>query len=172
MSTVHFHETSVPHLVDISTIRPNPDNENGNDTEAIVESIATSGFYGAVIADQDGVLIAGHGRYAALQELGSDQIPVLFVEATAQQAARIRIADNRTTRLGRDDPALMLRTLEDLMGTDVGLTGTGYRDEDLEFLRATLEEPLSFDDEEFAKQRSGHVCECPNCGWSSSDRGR
>lgn len=168
--TVFFHESSIPHLVDIDTVRPNPENENGNDTDAIVESIATSGFYGAVIADQDGMLIAGHGRYAALQELGVDQIPVLFVEATAEQAARIRIADNRTTRLGRDDPALMEKTLTELLSTDLGLQGTGYQADDLEYLRASLDEPLTFDEEEFAKQNTGHVCECPECGWTSSKK--
>lgn len=166
--TVFFHEASLPHLVDISTIRPDPNNENSGDLDAVMESIATNGFYGVVLADQDGVLIAGHTRYDALLAFEATQIPVLYIDVQDDaQRTRIRVADNRTTRLGRDDPALMLRTLEDLMGTEVGLTGTGYQDQDLEYLRASLEEPLSFDDEEFAKQRSGHVCECKACGWRS-----
>lgn len=163
---IHFHESSIPFLVGIDKVHPNPRNENGNDTDAIVESIATNGFYGAVIADQDGMLIAGHGRYAALVQLGADQIPVLFIEASPEQASRIRIADNRTTRLGRDDPALILETLEELLASDVGLVGSGYRDEDLEFLRDSLEDPLEFDEEEFAKQRSRGSFECPKCGWT------
>lgn len=166
--SVYFHEASQPHLVDISTVRPDPTNENSGDVDAVVESIITNGFYGAVITDQDGMLIAGHTRYDALHSLGAKQIPVLRVHVTSEeQRARIRVGDNRTTRLGRDDPALMLKTLEGLLETDQGLMGTGYQDEDLEALRLILEGPLEFDEEEFAKQRSGHVCTCPRCGWTS-----
>ena len=170
--SIYFHESSQPHLVDISTIRPDPRNENSGDVDAVVESIVTNGFYGACIADQDGMLIAGHTRYDALHSLGSDQIPVLTVHVTTEdQRTRIRVGDNRTTRLGRDDPALMLKTLESLLESDMGLMGTGYQDNDVEILRATLEGPLEFDEEEFAKQRSGHVCVCPRCGWTS-EKGR
>lgn len=170
--SVFFHEDSQKHLVDISTIRPDPTNENSGDVDAVVESILASGFYGAVITDQDGMLIAGHTRYDALHSLGAKQIPVLRVAVESEeQRARIRVADNRTTRLGRDDPSLMLKTLEGLLETDMGLMGTGYEDNDLEVLRASLEGPLEFEDEEFAKQRSGHVCECPRCGWTS-EKGR
>jgi ParB-like chromosome segregation protein Spo0J len=166
--SVYFHPDSEKHLVDISTVRPDPTNENSGDVDAVVESIVSNGFYGAVITDQDGMLIAGHTRYDALHSLGAEQIPVLKVHVTDDyQRARIRVGDNRTTRLGRDDPALMLKTLESLLETDMGLMGTGYQDGDLDILRASLEGPLEFNEEEFAKQRSGHVCACPRCGWSS-----
>jgi hypothetical protein len=166
--SVYFHPASVPHLVDISTVRPDPTNENSGDVDAVVESIVSNGFYGAVISDQNGMLIAGHTRYDALHSLGADKIPVLQVHVTDDhQRARIRVGDNRTTRLGRDDPSLMLKTLESLLETDMGLMGTGYQDGDLDILRASLEGPLEFNEEEFAKQRSGHVCVCPRCGWSS-----
>lgn len=170
--SVFFHDASQPHLVDINTIRPDPTNENSGDVDAVVESIVTNGFYGAVIADQDGMLIAGHTRYDALHSLGATQIPVLAVHVNSEeQRIRIRIGDNRTTRLGRDDPALMLKTLESLLETDMGLVGTGYQENDLEILRLSLEGPLEFNEEEFAKQRSGHVCVCPLCGWTS-EKGR
>lgn len=169
--TIYFHETSIPHLVDIDTIRPDPNNENSGDIDAVQESITTNGFYGAVLADQDGVLIAGHTRYDALLSLGAEQIPVLYIDVQDDaQRTRIRIADNRTTRLGRDDPALMEKTLTELLSTDLGLQGTGYQADDLEYLRASLDEPLTFDEEEFAKQNTGHVCECPECGWTSSKK--
>lgn len=40
------------------------------------------------------------------------------------------VADNRTARLGRDDPALLLELLDDLYATDRGLLGTGYEYDD------------------------------------------
>lgn len=170
--SVYFHEESQPYLVDIDKVRPDPSNENSGDVDAVVESIVTNGFYGCVLSDQNGMLIAGHTRYDALHSLGSKKIPVMQIHINSEdQRTRIRIADNRTTRLGRDDPALMLKTLESLLETDQGLMGTGYQDDDLNLLRASLEGPLEFDEEEFAKQRSGHVCVCPNCGWTS-EKGR
>jgi ParB-like chromosome segregation protein Spo0J len=168
---VWFHEHSLPHLVDIENIRPNPHNENCNETDEIVASIATNGFYGTIIADADGMIVNGHGRYAALQELGATQIPVMYAETNAEESARIRVGDNRTTRLGRDDPALLLETLAELQETEIGLIGTGYGDEDVDELRASIENPLEFDDAEFAKQRGTKIFECPNCGWTPGQDG-
>jgi hypothetical protein len=76
--------------------------------------------------------------------------------------------------MGRDDPALLLEELQTIMEADKDmlLSGTGYLETDLDDMRRLLEEPLDFDDEEFAKQRSSHVCVCPNCGWSSDERSR
>lgn len=166
--SVYFHSTSEPHLVEISSIRPDPLNENSGDVDAVIDSITQNGFYGAVLVDMDGTLIAGHTRYEALLSLGATHIPALHIDVPDDTArARIRIADNRTTRLGRDDPALMLETLEALLQSDDGLRGTGYEQDDVEILRASLEGPLEFNEEEFAKQRSGHVCQCPACGWTS-----
>ena len=169
---VWFHDASRPLLVDIDLVRPYENNANSGDEDAVVDSIMTSGFYGAVIAQQGtGTLVAGHTRYAALHQLGATQIPVIWVQVDDVAAARMRLADNRTTRLGRDDPALLLEELDALKEHELALLGTGYDDDYLDALRLSLEQPLSFNDEEFAKQRSGHVCECRRCGWRSDDKG-
>lgn len=166
--TVFFHEDSRPLLVPITHVKQYENNVNSGDVDAVVESIRASGFYGAVIAQQGtGTLIAGHTRYAALLDLGATEIPVLWVQVDDVAAARIRLADNRTTRLGRDDPALLLEELEALRRSDLELIGTGYDNDYLETLRHSLSQPLEFDETEFAKQRSGHICECPSCGWTS-----
>lgn len=174
MSSVFFHEESVPLLVPIEQVSPYENNANNGDVDVVVDSILTNGFYGAVIAQKGtGILIAGHTRYEALLSLGSDKIPVIWVHSDDVQASRMRIVDNRSTRMGRDDPALLLQELQDIVDADsaLALAGTGYLESDMDNLRALLEEPLDFDDEEFAKQRSGHICECPRCGWTS-DQGR
>lgn len=170
--TVFFHEDSRPLLVPIAQVKQYENNVNSGDVDAVTESIRASGFYGAVIAQAGtGTLIAGHTRYHALLELEADQIPVLWVHCDDVAAARIRLADNRTTRLGRDDPALLLEELENIRRSDLELIGTGYDNDYMETLRHSLAQPLEFDETEFAKQRSGHICECPRCGWRS-DQGR
>lgn len=175
MSAVFFHEASRALLVPIDQVSPYENNANNGDVEVVRDSIETNGFYGAVIAQEGtGTLIAGHTRYEALMSLGAQEIPVIWVRTSNVQAARMRLVDNRSTRLGRDDPGLLLEELQEILEADkeMLLSGTGYLQSDLEELRATLEEPLDFDDEEFAKQRSSHVCVCPNCGWSSDERSR
>ena len=170
--SVYFHDESASLLVPIEQVKPYENNANNGDVDVVVDSIRTNGFYGAVIAQAgSGVLIAGHTRYEALLSLGATQIPVIWVKVDDVGAARMRIVDNRSTRLGRDDQSLLLEELQRIMEADQALllAGTGYLEEDMEAIRALMEEPLDFDDEEFAKQRSGHVCVCPRCGWSSDD---
>lgn len=173
MSTVFFHEQSRGLLVPIDQVSPYENNANNGDVDIVRDSIETNGFYGAVIAQKDtGVLIAGHTRYEALLSLGATQIPVIWVQTSNVQAARMRLVDNRSTRMGKDDPALLLEELQEILEADKDmlLAGTGYLETDLEEIRRLLDEPLDFDDEDFAKQRSHHVCVCPQCGWSSDRR--
>lgn len=171
--SIFFHEASRPLLVPIDQVNPYENNANNGDVDVVRDSIETNGFYGAVIAQKgSGTLIAGHTRYEALLSLGAEQIPVIWVTTNNVQAARMRLVDNRSTRLGKDDPSLLLEELQSIMEADseLLLEGTGYLEHDLEEIRRLLDEPLDFDDEEFAKQRSGHVCECPSCGWTSKER--
>lgn len=164
--SVYFHESSVPLLVPIDQVVPYANNANNGDVDSVVESIATNGFYGAVVAQTGtGTLIAGHTRLAALLELGADQIPVFWMDVADIEAARTRIADNRTNRLGRDDPALMLQELQMLQQSNLGLLGTGTDERYMEML-SNLQGPLVFDDEG-AKQRSAKPFSCPNCGWGA-----
>lgn len=168
MSTVFFHESSRPLLVPISEVMPYENNANNGDVDLVRDSIQTNGFYGAIIAQKGfGTIIAGHTRYEALLSLGSEWIPVIWVETSNVSAARMRVVDNRSTRMGRDDPALLLEELQSILEADADLllTGTGYLETDLESIRALMEEPLDFDENEFAKQRGSKTFECPACGW-------
>jgi ParB family transcriptional regulator, chromosome partitioning protein len=168
VSSVYFHEESYPLLVPIEQVKPYENNANNGDVDVVRESILTNGFYGAVIAQAGtGTLIAGHTRYEALLSLGATRIPVIWVKVDDVSAARMRIVDNRSTRLGKDDQALLLEELQHIMEADNALllVGTGYLEEDLESIRALLDGPLEFDETEFAKQRGSKTFECPACGW-------
>ena len=173
MSNVYFHPHVEPLLIPIEDVHPYENNANNGDVDVVVESIVTNGFYLPIVVQAGtGIIIAGHTRFEALLSLGEARIPAIFLNTDDVAAARIRLADNRTNRLGKDDPALLIGELEALLrdGDDLELTGTGYEERDLEAIRALLDEPLDFEDEEFAKQRSGHTCECPACGWTSDKR--
>lgn len=170
MSSVYFHESSRPLLVPIGEVMPYENNANNGDVDIVRHSIETNGFYGAIIAQKGfGTIIAGHTRYEALLSLGCEWIPVIWVETNNISAARMRLVDNRSTRMGRDDPGLLLEELQSILEADDALllSGTGYLEQDLEEIRRLLDEPLDFDENEFAKQRSSKAFECPACGWSA-----
>lgn len=165
------HPDLTPLLDSIDHVKPHPRNVNMGDTDAIIESIQVNGFTAPILVQRStGYIVAGNHRYAAVIELGGDEIPVIWLDMDDEQALRYMLADNRSTRLGKDDLGLLQEVLEELQGSEIGLTGALYDDEYLENLRNSLEEGLEFDDEEYAKQNSGHICQCPRCGWTSKDR--
>jgi ParB-like chromosome segregation protein Spo0J len=125
-------------LVDPSTLRIHPKNPNQGDIGAIAESISFHGFYGVLYAQRSNrTVCAGNHRLQAAVQLGLDEVPVVWLDVDDQQAERILLVDNRTTRLGHDDDALLANILTELAMSDDGLEGTGY---DGDFLDELLKE--------------------------------
>jgi DNA modification methylase len=124
----------------IERLREHPRNPNIGDMDAISESIDANGFYGAVVAQvSTGYVLGGNHRLKAAITAGMPSIPVVWVDCSDEQALRIMLADNRTTRLGHDDPALLSDLLRELSETNDGLVGTAYDGEALSSLLAQLE---------------------------------
>ena len=161
-----------PLMVPIDEVQQHPGNPNNGDMDTIIESIQTHGFIEAISVQRDtGYIISGNHRYAAALSLGATEIPVVWVDCDEEEAYRILLHMNRAARLGRDDPSQVLAILDGLHETERGLLGTGYDEQNLEWLRESLEGPLVLEeDEEYAKQRSAHICVCKNCGWRSDDK--
>lgn len=133
--------------VPIADVQQHPDNPNNGDTAAIAESIERNGLYAPLIVQRDsGYILAGNHRYVALVQAGSREVPVIYLDVDEVQARRIMVADNRTNRLGFDDPGLLAEQLEALFETDLGLAGTGYSD--TEYLKILDEVGILDDDDE------------------------
>lgn len=122
-----------------------PDNANVGNVDMIAESIRINGFYAPIIVQSTtGYIIAGNHRYQAAKKLGMTQVPVVYLDVNDDEAKRIMVADNRTTRLGHDDSELLASLLEDLGDTELGLMGTGFTHADLQTL---LDQQDKFDPE-------------------------
>jgi len=167
-----FHDDLLNILEPVEHLSPHPRNVNMGDTDAIIESIQTNGFTAPLLVQRStGHIVAGNHRYAAALELGATQLPVIWLDMDDEQALRYMLADNRSTRLGKDDLGLLAELLDDLQSTDAGLSGTLYDDDYLATLHEALADPFTeADTEDYAKQNSGHVCKCPECGWESGRR--
>lgn len=135
--------------VDVDQLSQHPDNANSGDVQAIVDSIKVNGFYSPIVAQRKThQIIAGNHRYLAALRLGMKQVPVVWVEVSDVEAKRIMVADNRTTRLGHDDEALMADLLEELYESNDGLFGTGYTLDDYNELVELGGAPLDLMDED------------------------
>ena len=125
--------------VPLSLLKPHPRNANQGDFGAIQESIEANGFYGTIVANKrTGHILAGNHRYAVAKSSGMAEIPVSWVDVSLEEEIRILVADNRTTRLGQDDNAVLSEILAELAATDKGLIGTGFDGDDLDRLISDL----------------------------------
>lgn len=111
------------------------------DIEKTIKSIEQFGLINSLIVDADGVLIAGHKRFACLLKMGHVEFPVRHAKhLTKNQADAARIADNKTQ--GTDyDSGYMAEELARLASADdVDLAALGLGEHELEFLTDDLGE--------------------------------
>jgi ParB-like chromosome segregation protein Spo0J len=119
-------------VVPVENVQPHPKNVNHSELGAISESIVKNGFYGSLIVQEStGYILAGTHRWQAVQQAGGKEVPVTFVDVSDEEALRIMLADNRTTRLGQDDPEALANLLQEILDGAGSLAGTGFTDDDL-----------------------------------------
>lgn len=148
-------------MVPVGALQPNGWNVNQGDLGSIIESVHVNRFYGAVLAQKgSGKIIAGEHRWRAAQSGELPAVPVIWMDVTDEQAKKIMLADNRTTRLGMDDP----NALADLLQSLPDLSGTGFDSDALDELLADLN-TTPFDGPETSEAPSGDPKCCPNCGF-------
>jgi len=114
-----------------SDLTRHPQNPRRGELEPIIESIATNGFYGALLVQKStGFVIAGNHRFLAGRSLGMTEFPAFVLDVNDTQAKKIMLADNRTSDVaGYDEERLcdLLKAVDE----ESSLVGTGYQDDDL-----------------------------------------
>ncbi len=96
----------------------------------IADSIAAFGFVVPIVIDEDGVIIAGHGRYAAAKLLDLKEVPAIKVQGLSEAKRRaLALADNRIAENAGWDREILAAELPELAeilvveGLDVSITG-------------------------------------------------
>lgn len=85
-------------LINIENIKPYSRNPRKNDTAVkyVRASIEEFGFKVPVVLDRNNVIVAGHTRFKAAQEIGLQQIPCIIADdLTDEQIKAFRLADNK-----------------------------------------------------------------------------
>jgi ParB-like nuclease domain len=118
----------------------NPRLHSAADVERIAASILKWGWTNPVLVDEQGVLIAGHGRVAAAAKLGlTVPIPVIVARGWSEEEKQAyRLADNELAARGSWDPDLLRSELGDLKFNDFDLDLIGFEPDRLEAILAGL----------------------------------
>ena len=106
--------------------------------DQIAASIREWGWTTPILIDEDGMIIAGHGRVLAAHKLGIAEAPVMVAQGwTEAQKRAYTIADNKLALNAGWDEALLSAEMLDLRSVDFDLTLTGFGPDDLERLLAS-----------------------------------
>lgn len=117
-------------LDEIKEYENNP-RQNDEAVEYVANSIKEFGFRNPIILDKDNVIIAGHTRYKASQQLKLKEVPCIYAnDLTKEQVKAFRLADNRVGEIAEWDDDLLKIELDDIL--DIDMSDLGFDDIDLE----------------------------------------
>ena len=107
----------------------------------IASSIKEFGFTNPVLIDEQGGIIAGHGRVMAAKKLNINEVPTIILNnlSEAQKKAYI-IADNKIALNAGWDEELLKIEIEALQDMDFNIDLLGFSDEELADLEIGLED--------------------------------
>lgn len=89
----------------------------------VAESIRRYGFKQPVVIDRENVIVIGHCRVLAAQEIKLDEVPcVLADDLTPEQIRELRLVDNKTNESGWDSDLLAM----ELADLNVDLSDFGF----------------------------------------------
>jgi hypothetical protein len=154
----------------IDSVKPyekNPRKNDGKATDVVARSIKLYGFQSPIIADENGVIVAGHTRWKAAKKLGMQTVPVVDAKKDGKwlseaECRAYRIADNKTNEFAEWD--------DDLLHIELEAIRIDMPEFDAEFMAGTFGAEPNFDIpdsnkniDEDAMSNTEH--ECPKCGF-------
>jgi len=122
------------------SLKPNPRNARTHSSKQISQiaaSIREFGFVGAVLIDDTGMILAGHGRYEAAKLLNLKSVPTISLEyLTKEQQRAFMLADNKIAQCAGWDPAILKIEFEELAALDLTfeIEITGFETAEIDLL--------------------------------------
>lgn len=112
--------------VPIDSVIPYENNPRNNDASVglVANSLREFGWKQPIVVDRNMVVVAGHTRLKAAQQLGMDEVPVIIADdLTDEQVRAYRLADNKTNEAATwNIPALDL----ELMNIEIDMSKFGF----------------------------------------------
>ena len=121
----------------------------------VAESIKRYGFRNPIIIDKDGVIVAGHTRYLASNELGLDTVPCIIADdLTEEEIKEYRLVDNKVSEFAGWDFTMLEGELQEL-DFDAEAFGFDVHEIDIDSF---------FEQEEDKEPDEPKQIKCPHCG--------
>jgi ParB/Sulfiredoxin domain len=99
----------------LANLKTNPRNartHSKRQIKAIAASIEQFGFTTPLLIDDDGMILAGHGRLQAAKLLGLDRVPTIRISGLGEAEKRAFVlAENRLAQRRSADPPLSIKSL-------------------------------------------------------------
>ena len=132
----------------VAELRPHAGNarvHSAEQLEQIKASMLAFGFTNPLLVDEDGVLIAGHGRLEAATAIGMAKVPVIVLRhLSAAQKEALRLADNRIAENATWDQALLRDALAAVqVAPDIDLGALGFSADELADILAAAGDAVS-----------------------------
>lgn len=119
--------------------------KNDKAIQAVRASVLKFGYVNPIIINADNVILSGHTRLSALEEMGEEDIECIRVSHLNEEEEKaFRIADNRAGQFSRWDKNLLEKEIKEIDEDD--WENLGFKTKELEFLKPPRE------------------CTCPRCG--------
>lgn len=122
-------------ISDLKLYDKNPRLHPDDQIAEIAKLISEFGFKVPILIDSENVIVAGHGRVKAAQQLGMKSVPAIMIDNLTQEQIRaFRIADNKVSeKSGWDEPLLALE-LTDLKSLNMDLSLIGFDEKEVKSL--------------------------------------
>ncbi|MBP5281769.1 MAG: ParB N-terminal domain-containing protein, partial [Lachnospiraceae bacterium] len=114
-------------MVPLSAITPYENNprRNADAVKYVRKSIEQFGFKVPMVLDAQNVIVCGHTRYLAAQEIGMEEVPCVYADdLSEEQIKAFRLADNKTAEFAEWDTELLSLELGDI--TDIDMSEFGF----------------------------------------------
>lgn len=138
----------------------------------VKKSIQEFGFKVPIIIDNKNVIVCGHTRYMAAQELGIETIPCVRADdLTPEQIKAFRIADNKAAEESTWDMEKLLQELEGIQELDMSMFG--FDDSSIDDVQVVEDDFSEEELPEEPKSKRGELYQLGNhrllCGDSTSE---
>ena len=138
--------------VTLKDLKPNPRNartHSKRQIKLIADSLKTFGFVNPVVIDEDGMIVAGHGRVVAAKRIGMTEVPALRIEHLSDDEKRAYVlADNQLAARAGWDPDILAIELQHLIeiAVEFDVTATGFEMPQIDLLIERAKAPKREDE--------------------------
>jgi ParB-like chromosome segregation protein Spo0J len=152
------------HVGELDPYKNNSRTHSDDQIGQLMDSIVKFGFTNPILVDEEGQIIAGHGRFIAALGLDIDEVPTITLTglSEAEKAAYV-IADNKLALNAGWDYDLLTSEIEFLKDEGFDLDLLGFSEKELVDILGDSNPAIIDDFKEVDEAAMAH--ECPKCGF-------